>query len=78
MNKSETLGFLNLLILILSVYVLIALVVDTFVVLPLETARMLNYIDDAICIGFTGNINKFLKKLPPSKTVIDGFNHKLL
>jgi voltage-gated potassium channel len=42
----------QVMILILSVYVLIALLVDTIMVLPPETSLLLEYIDNAICIFF--------------------------
>lgn len=48
-EKKESLGFLNLLILLLSFYVLIALLVDTIFKLPPETSKLLNYIDNIIC-----------------------------
>ncbi|OFY84927.1 MAG: ion transporter [Bacteroidetes bacterium RIFCSPLOWO2_12_FULL_35_15] len=48
-QKEESLGFLNILIIILSFYVLGSLLVDTFLKLPLETEKILNYIDNAIC-----------------------------
>ena len=51
-KKTERMGFLNLLILALSIYVLIALMIDTFFKLPLEVSRMLNLIDNIICIIF--------------------------
>jgi len=51
-ESREQLGFLNILILILSVYVLIALFVDTYVELPQETSELLYYIDNLICIVF--------------------------
>ena len=44
-------GVLNISVFILSIYVLIALVVDTLYVLPTETSKLLSYIDHAIC-GF--------------------------
>lgn len=47
----EALTFLNILILIMSVYVLFALIIDTLFKLPTETSRLLNIIDTAIC-GF--------------------------
>jgi voltage-gated potassium channel len=56
MDKSftikENLSFLNLLILVLSVYVLIALVVFTFFDLPPNVKKLLQIIDDGICIVF--------------------------
>jgi voltage-gated potassium channel len=51
-KEPEKLGFLNLLILVLSVYVLVALMLDTFLKLPIEISRMLHLIDDAICVVF--------------------------
>lgn len=47
--EKEKLGFLNILILVLSVYVLIALMVDTFFRLPSEISNMLSLIDNIIC-----------------------------
>jgi voltage-gated potassium channel len=51
-NETEKLGFLNLLILVLSVYVLVALLVDTFFKLPVEVSRILNMADNVICFVF--------------------------
>ncbi|MDO8999173.1 MAG: ion transporter [Bacteroidota bacterium] len=51
-ENKESLGFLNLLILLLSFYVLIALLVDTLFKLPPEISKLLNYIDNIICIVF--------------------------
>jgi voltage-gated potassium channel len=51
-QKENKLGFLNLMVLILSVYVLIALIVDTVVQLPPEIARILNFVDNGICVFF--------------------------
>ena len=50
-NKDE-LGLLNLLILVLSVYVLTSLVIETFFKLPEEIAKVLHYIDNTICLVF--------------------------
>lgn len=50
-EKTEKLSLLNLIVLILSVYVLGALIIDSVYVLPTETSILLNYIDNAIC-GF--------------------------
>lgn len=58
MMKSDTLelpekiGTLNIIILILSIYVLGALLVDTVFVLPDETKRLLSFIDTSICAFF--------------------------
>lgn len=51
-ETKESLGFLNLLVLFLSIYVLIALLVDTFFELPSEISKILNYIDNIICVVF--------------------------
>jgi voltage-gated potassium channel len=45
-------GPLNLLVLVLSIYVLAVLAVDTLVKLPPETARLLHFIDEGICFFF--------------------------
>jgi voltage-gated potassium channel len=49
---TEKLGFLNLLILVLSIYVLVVLLVDTFFKLPTEVSRVLSMADNAICFVF--------------------------
>lgn len=51
-KSTNKFGFLNLAVLVLSVYVLGALIVDTTFKLSEETSRLLNYIDVAICIFF--------------------------
>lgn len=51
-NETDKLGFLNLLILTLSIYVLVALMVDTFFKLPPEISKILNIVDNAICLVF--------------------------
>ena len=48
----ETLGYFNIIILVLTIYVLEALLVETFCVLPTETAKLLDFIDKAICLIF--------------------------
>ncbi|MFN3754114.1 potassium channel family protein [Flavobacterium sp.] len=50
-EKTEKLNLVNLIVLILSVYVLGALVIDSVYVLPTETSILLSYIDNVIC-GF--------------------------
>lgn len=50
--KGEKLNFFNLLIIILSFYVLCFLFVDTFFRLPKEVSRVLYYIDNFICVIF--------------------------
>lgn len=51
-TKENKLGFLNLLVLVLSIYVLVALLVDTLFKLPTEISRLLYYTDNAICAVF--------------------------
>src|SRR5688572_12643938 len=51
-TERNRLGFLNLLILVLSVYVLGALLIDTVVTLDPEVSRLLSLIDDCICVVF--------------------------
>lgn len=51
-NGENKLGILNLLVLILSLYVLVALAVDTFFRLQPEVSRLLSLIDDVICVFF--------------------------
>lgn len=50
--KEEKINFLNLLIIILSFYVLGSLIVDTFYTLPSEIAKVLSYVDNVICAIF--------------------------
>jgi voltage-gated potassium channel len=51
-SSDSKLGALNLIVIILSIYVLGALLVDTVFVLDTETSSLLNYIDNAICAFF--------------------------
>ncbi|WP_291134940.1 potassium channel family protein [Flavobacterium sp. UBA7663] len=51
-EKSDKLSLLNLVVLILSIYVLGALVIDSVYKLPPETSNLLNYIDNGICAFF--------------------------
>lgn len=48
----KKLNFFNVLILVLSIYVLGALLIDTFFDLPEETTKLLQIFDFAICIVF--------------------------
>jgi voltage-gated potassium channel len=50
--KGNQLGILNLVVFVLSVYVLMAIFIDTVFVLPTETSVLLNYIDNTICVFF--------------------------
>lgn len=51
-TKENKLGFLNFLVLVLSIYVLAALLVDTLFKLPIEISRLLYYTDNIICAVF--------------------------
>lgn len=51
-REKEKLGFMSLLIIVLSIYVLVALLVDTFFKLPPEVSRTLNIADTFICFVF--------------------------
>jgi voltage-gated potassium channel len=48
----ENLGYFNIIILVLTIYVLGALLVQTFCTLPTEIAKLLDYIDNVICLLF--------------------------
>jgi voltage-gated potassium channel len=51
-NKENKIGLLNLSVIILSIYVLGALIADTFFKLPSETSKLLTYFDYIICAFF--------------------------
>ncbi len=51
-NKTDRLDYLNLVVLFLTIYVLIAMLIDTLYVLPEETSKLLKYIDNGICVVF--------------------------
>jgi voltage-gated potassium channel len=51
-QPENKLGILNLTVIVLSIYVLVALVIDSFYVLPEETSNLLRYIDNGICAFF--------------------------
>lgn len=51
-KSARSFGYLDFIILILSIYVLGALLVDTTIQLPTEISRILNIIDYAICLLF--------------------------
>jgi len=48
-NSENKLGVLDLIVLILSIYVLGALLVDTFFKLPTEVSRIIDFTDNIIC-----------------------------
>ena len=51
-GKEKSLSYLNIMVLILSVYVLVALLVDTFIKLPPQISKLLGLLDDSVCIFF--------------------------
>ncbi len=51
-SQENTISTLNLVVILLSVYVLVVLCIDTFFQLSNEVSRVLSYIDNAICIFF--------------------------
>jgi len=52
-SKNENqLGLLNLVVFVLSIYVLLAILADTIFKLPAETSTLLTYIDNTICVFF--------------------------
>jgi len=62
MEQNKKITFLDIVIVILSVYVLIALLIDTFFQLPSEISKLLTIIDNLICIVFLYDfIYRFIK-----------------
>lgn len=58
--------FFDIIIVILSIYVLVALLIDSVLILPTEVSRLLYIIDDLICVVFLYDfICRFMKA--PSK-----------
>ena len=51
-QNESNLNFLNIIVIVLSIYVLITLVVSTVYKLSPEVARLLDFIDNGICIFF--------------------------
>jgi voltage-gated potassium channel len=51
-TESKPLSFFDVAILILSIYVLVALVIDSFFTLPPEISKLLGLIDNGICLVF--------------------------
>lgn len=67
-SSSENLGFLNLIIIFFSIYVLIALLIDTFFTLPKNIHDLLQLIDDGICFVF---IYEFFHRLFTAKNKLN-------
>jgi len=51
-NEQNNLTPLNLMVLVLSIYVLLALLIDTIFKIPEEISEVLNLLDNAICVFF--------------------------
>ena len=51
-DKENRFGFLNLMVLVLSIYVLLVLFLDTVLKLPTEISKLLYLIDNVICLFF--------------------------
>lgn len=51
-EEKNSLGILNIIVIALSIYVLVALLIDTFFKLPIEVSKVLNLTDNFICIFF--------------------------
>lgn len=51
-DVENKLGLLNIVVILLSIYVLGALIVDTVFILPKEISTLLFYIDNVICVFF--------------------------
>jgi voltage-gated potassium channel len=62
--EHKKLSFLDLLIVILSFYVLATLLVDTFFKLPIQLSRLLSLVDNLICIVFLYDFTYHLIKAP--------------
>jgi voltage-gated potassium channel len=61
-QNENKLAFLNVLVIVLSVYVLISLLIDTIFKLPEETSQILEYADNLICaFFFTEFVIRFYK-----------------
>ncbi|MCX6270423.1 MAG: ion transporter [Bacteroidetes bacterium] len=67
-SSSENLGFLNLIIIFFSIYVLIALLIDTFFKLPSNIHDLLQIIDDGVCVLF---IYEFFYRLFTAKNKLN-------
>lgn len=51
-EKDDKLGYFNIIIMVLTIYVLGALLLETIFVLPPETSKLLRFIDNVICLLF--------------------------
>ena len=51
-RKEENLSYLNIIVIVLSIYVLVSLLIGTFFKLPIEIEKLLDLIDNGICVFF--------------------------
>ena len=51
-NTENKFGVLNLIVLVLSICILVALLIDSLCKLPPETSKILEYVDSIICVFF--------------------------
>jgi len=51
-SKEENLSYLNIIVIVLSIYVLASLLISAFFKLPIELAKLLDLIDNGICVFF--------------------------
>ena len=51
-SKEEKLSYLNIIVIVLSIYVLLSLIISTFFKLPGEISKLLDLIDNGICVFF--------------------------
>ncbi|CAN5393883.1 potassium channel family protein [soil metagenome] len=51
-DKEDKLSYLNLVVIVLSIYVLVALLIDTFYKVSPEVSRVLSFVDTSICVFF--------------------------
>jgi voltage-gated potassium channel len=63
-NEKGELSLFDIIILLLSVYVIITLIIDTFFKLSDEVSKLLLYIDNLICIIFLADFTNRLIKAP--------------
>ena len=63
-SERNELGFLNILVFVLSIYVLLSLIIDFLFPLPKEVSQIIHLIDNAICVVFLLDFAIRLKKAP--------------
>ena len=51
-QKENGFSYLNIIVIVLSIYVLVTLLISTFFKLPKETSKVLDFVDNGICVFF--------------------------